>query len=113
MGFVNSSELQQFCNSALDEAVNNIETQMSDAIETTQASLKLLSRNETIYPLYEKAMHQEVCGDVIDGLGWLSLFQILVGMLCLPCLSCSVAAFVHRRAYERMPALEGTQVTLV
>merc|ERR1719183_1742116 len=105
--------VQQACGNAFDEPVNNIAAQLSTALNMTRESFDLLSRNDTIYPLYEKAMHQQVCGDVIDGLGWLSLFQILVGMLCLPCLSCSVAAFVHRRAYERTPALEGTQVTLV
>lgn len=114
IGFVNSTKVQQFCSSALDEPVNNIATQIDGAINMTQKSLMLLSRNDTIYPLYEKAMHQEVCEDVINGLGWLSLFQILVGMICLPCLSCSVAAFVHRRAYEQSsPVMTGAQVTLV
>lgn len=112
--FVHSPVVQQTCGDALDEPASNVATLLAGALNMTQQSSQLLSRNDTIYPLYEKAVHQEVCGDVIDGLGWLSLFQILVGMLCLPCLSCSVAAFVHRRAFERSsPPIEGAQVTLV
>lgn len=110
---MDSSPVQEVCGSALAEPANNIASQLGSALNITQGSLQLLSRNVTIYPLYQKSMHQEVCGDIIDGLAWLSLFQVLVGLLCLPCLSCSVAAFVHRRAYERSSTGEGAHVTLV
>jgi len=53
-----------------------------------------------VYQYYSDARHQ-LCGPIIDGLGWVALFQVLVGMLCLPFLACTVESFVHRRAFEQ------------
>jgi len=111
---LNTEAVHQSCGDAFSDPVNAINSDIANAFDQTQVSVILLSRNETIYPLYQEAMHKAVCGEVINGLGWLSLFQFVVGVLCLPCLSCTVASFVHRRAYERTPpVLEGVQVNLV
>jgi len=111
---LHSDDVQKVCGNAFDGPVNAINVDLDNVENQTQLSFTLISRNETIYPLYSKAVHEAVCGEIINGLGWLSLFQFAVGVVCLPCLSCTVASFVHRRAYERRPhVVEGAEVNLV
>ena len=47
------------------------------------------------------------------GLAWLALFQFLVGLITLPCLSCRAASFVHRRAVEKREEEEQQQAALI
>jgi len=49
-----------------------------------------------VYPLYEAAVHDFACTKVVSGLGWLSLSQLVVGVLCLPVLACMADRFFDR-----------------
>merc|ERR550525_1826751 len=39
---------------------------------------------EHVYAYYEKAVREGACQTMIMGLGWLVLFQVAVGLVCLP-----------------------------
>lgn len=78
---------------------------------TAQAKQQLAECNEllqpkVVYPYYQEVVHHEFCGVVIDGVAWLALFQFLTGMICLPCLACRAASFVHQRTFERQRTLQ-------
>jgi hypothetical protein len=80
-------------------------------VTTAQAKRQLdecngLLQPEVVYPYYQEVVHKELCSVVIDGVAWLALFQFLTGMICLPCLACRAASFVHQRTFERQRTLE-------
>jgi hypothetical protein len=80
-------------------------------VSVAKAQLELAECNslfqpDVVYPYYQEVVHKEACSVLIDGLAWLALFQFLTGMICLPCLSCRAASFVHRRTFERARTLE-------
>lgn len=83
---------------------------MSSALATAQASIRsgqqILSR-DNIYPYYDVAIRQDLCSTFIIGLGWLTLFQVLAGIICLPCLICTTATYLKgRAAFNREAAAE-------
>jgi len=65
------------------------------AQESLGALESRLSRAQ-VYPHYHKAVHEFACATVVSGLGWLSLSQIAVGLLCLPVLACMADSFFDR-----------------
>lgn len=57
-----------------------------------QSCMDLLNYT-SIYPYYQQTVHEDFCGTVITGLGWLSGLQVLAGFLCLPALAASARSF--------------------
>jgi hypothetical protein len=84
----------------VDRLSASINGNITDAQQQLDQCSSLFSL-DNVYPYYKQAVHVETCNVVIDGLAWLSLFQFLVGLVALPCLSCRAASFVHRRAVEK------------
>lgn len=41
-----------------------------------------------MYPYYQQAVREDLCHTSIVGIGWLVIFQVLVGLLLLPMLVC-------------------------
>merc|ERR1712217_231946 len=54
-----------------------------------------------IYPYYHSAVHEIICGSAVSNLGWLIFFQVLVGMLCLPVVTCMASWFLVGVTAER------------
>jgi len=80
-------------------------------VTVTRAKQQLAECNailqpEVVYPYYQEVVHKEFCSVVIDGVAWLALFQFLTGIICLPCLACRAASFVHQRTFERARTLQ-------
>jgi len=73
------------------------------ALTSAQASItsgsNLLS-TDNIYPYYQQAVREDICKTVVIGLGWLTLFQILAGLICLPCLTCTANDYLKDRASQ-------------
>lgn len=67
---------------------------------TAQASLhfgNLLLSPQNVYPYYDRAVRQDLCQTTMIGLGWLVLFQVIVGLLLLPLLVCVATRYLQAR----------------
>jgi len=64
-----------------------------------------------VYPYYQKIVHEGICTQSVEGLGWLVIFQVLVGLFCLPTLSAKASDFLYRwshwHADTRQPLTTG------
>eukprot|EP00931_Biecheleriopsis_adriatica_P102927 TRINITY_DN77830_c0_g1_i1.p1 TRINITY_DN77830_c0_g1~~TRINITY_DN77830_c0_g1_i1.p1 ORF type:complete len:460 (-),score=116.12 TRINITY_DN77830_c0_g1_i1:47-1402(-) len=65
----------------------SIEDGIAAANQSLETGNQLLSAGN-VYPFYDKAVRQDLCRTVVIGLGWLVLFQVAVGLLLLPLLTC-------------------------
>lgn len=68
----------------------------------------LLSQNN-VYPYYEKTIRQDLCQTTMVGIGWLVVFQVIVGLLLLPMLVCVGTRYLQARRgwyQSRQEALE-------
>lgn len=74
------------------------------ALNSTEVSIsrgnELLSTGN-IYPYYEQAVREDICSTVVIGLGWLSLFQVLAGIVCLPFMTCLANTYLKEQAASR------------
>lgn len=74
--------------------------QLMGSLEQAQVSIQkgeALLAPSNVFPYYEQAVREDACKTVIVGLGWLVLFQVLVGLLCLPLVTCYATTYLKAR----------------
>jgi len=74
---------------------------LSKAIKETQDPIGVVEQllsPEHIYPYYKIAVHDNACVHLISGIGWLVVFQLAAGLLCLPALTLMADTLLHQRA---------------
>jgi len=74
---------------------------LSKAMKETRAPIGVVDQllsPQHIYPYYKNAVHDNACVHLISGIGWLVVFQIAVGLLCLPALTLMADTLLHQRA---------------
>jgi len=82
------------------------------AVQTGINSCMDLLDYKSIYPYYQQTVHEDVCGTVIIGLGWLSGLQVLAGFLCLPAIAASARSFFTKwvvwrtQPEDQLPAVD-------
>lgn len=75
---------------------SDLTTTLDKASGSISEARDRLSRNN-VYPYYDVVVHNDVCGSVIVGLGWLVSDQVLVGLVLLPLLTLASDKYLHRR----------------
>lgn len=88
-------------------AVKNISATL-EAVHAPLSQVDHLLSPAHVYPLYKMAVHEDACQTVVSGLAWLVLFQYVVGIVCLPTLTCMADKFLERWVwYQASPAARG------
>mmetsp|Transcript_122175 Transcript_122175/g.304953 ORF Transcript_122175/g.304953 Transcript_122175/m.304953 type:complete len:455 (-) Transcript_122175:347-1711(-) len=87
---------------------------ISETLEAAHAPLNqvdFLLSPANVYPLYKEAIHDDACSTIISGFAWLVIIQYVVGIVCLPTLTCMAEKFMDRwvayQADRRNPAALG------
>lgn len=65
-----------------------------------QRAMRLLEPAH-VYPLYRSTVHDAICGTSVTELSWVVMFQLLLGFLCLPALSCAASCLLDSLVVER------------
>jgi len=71
------------------------------AVEGSLNQSKALLLPANIYPYYHQTVHNIVCGSTVSGLGWLVIFQAMLGLICLPALACTASCLLESLMTER------------
>jgi len=109
----NNAELMAACGGRafagnIDEFSKNFNATTLSALGNVQSAYELFSP-ENVYPYYQQIVHKEVCGVTVSGLVWLTIFQVLVGFVTLPCLVFNANSFVSRRARKPEHSASGAE----
>jgi hypothetical protein len=100
------SQVSAQCTEALP-AVQSL-AEALDAVHAPLDKVADLLSPSNVYPLYQKGIHEDACQTLVSGLGWLVLFQCVVGIVCLPALTCMADKFLDRWVwYQESPAARG------
>jgi len=95
----------QECNSPV--AVDTLEKSLI-ATNAPILTVDQLLDAKNIYPYYKTAVHDNACKTLISGVAWLVVFQLVVGLLCLPCLTTMADSFFARWTFwHSSPAARG------
>lgn len=92
------------------QLVSNISATLAETQEPLNTWGRLLSP-EHIYPYYKTSVREDACKTLLSGLGWLVVFQYIVGLVCLPALVCSADKFLDR--WVRWNAQPATRVLMI
>lgn len=84
------------------DIVDDINASLRKA-RTEVRSCEALLEPDNIYPYYQAAVHDAACGAIIDGVAWLAIVQLVVGVVLLPFLACAAAGYVRQQAFQRKP----------
>lgn len=71
---------------------------INDAFAQVELSLNGTARIlsfENVFPYYNAAIRQDICKNMVLGVGWLALCQVCAGLLALPLLSCFVSQYLR------------------
>jgi len=74
--------------------------ELEDAAAKANHSLEIgnqLLSEQNVYRYYDVAIRQDLCKTTIVGLGWLVIFQVVVGLLLLPMLVCVAGRYLEAR----------------
>eukprot|EP00928_Gymnodinium_smaydae_P014685 TRINITY_DN15405_c0_g1_i1.p1 TRINITY_DN15405_c0_g1~~TRINITY_DN15405_c0_g1_i1.p1 ORF type:complete len:513 (+),score=84.43 TRINITY_DN15405_c0_g1_i1:97-1539(+) len=74
-------------------------TSLKSGQESVSALMTVVSR-DNVYDLYKKSVRKSVCKVGIVGLGWLTSFELIAGLVCLPLVICVANAYLERRSAE-------------
>jgi hypothetical protein len=88
------------------EPVDDFENQVNKFINGLDEAIDLISAPQ-IYPFYDIFVHQATCGTVVNGLGVLSVLQIIVGLVLLPLMACFVHAYVAHKYFKDLKKNKG------
>merc|ERR1712039_78230 len=71
------------------------------AVVVSLKETKTLLAPSQIYPRYELAVHNLLCGSAVSGVGWVATLEALLSILCLPALVCSASYLQQGLMVER------------
>jgi hypothetical protein len=65
---------------------------------------------ENVFPYYNAAIRQDICKNMVLGVGWLALCQACAGLVALPLLSCFVSQYLRPYVVYQNPGLRDNLV---
>mmetsp|Transcript_55821 Transcript_55821/g.104728 ORF Transcript_55821/g.104728 Transcript_55821/m.104728 type:complete len:447 (+) Transcript_55821:51-1391(+) len=76
--------------------LSELQNGANQANQSLEIGYELLSE-QNVYRYYNEAIRQDICQTTMVGIGWLVVFQIVVGLLFLPMLVCVARCYLQAR----------------
>jgi len=89
--------IAQQCGHDVEKIVSGVDTDLQTFNATISKASNILSQQH-MQPYYEAILPEGLCEKFVDGLGWLIIFQVVTGLMCLPCLACAATKYLGRQA---------------
>jgi len=80
----------------------NLSASVAHLQHTTDEAINLLSR-ETILGHYHQVVTGVICGSAFEALAWLTVFQVFIGLVCLPLISVLTSSFMSETSAQVSP----------
>lgn len=93
---IHSHHIQEGCGGNATDVVDILLRSFAAMERPIDETAELLSAHH-MYPYYSKMAHEKLCGSIIGGLAWLVMLQYIVGILCLPLLTCAADSLLQRQ----------------
>jgi len=85
------------CGTRVNKLVTGLQADFTVANTTITFADNLLSQQH-ISPYYQAVVPEGVCQKLVSGVGWLIVFQLITGLLCLPWLAAAAIRFQRRQS---------------
>eukprot|EP00931_Biecheleriopsis_adriatica_P048398 TRINITY_DN27958_c0_g1_i1.p1 TRINITY_DN27958_c0_g1~~TRINITY_DN27958_c0_g1_i1.p1 ORF type:complete len:486 (-),score=76.24 TRINITY_DN27958_c0_g1_i1:7-1431(-) len=80
--------------------IRNVSTNLQ-TLQISMGEAERLLQPSHVYSYYRSTVHDAICGTAVPELGWLVMFQLLLGLVCLPALACAASCLLDTLIAEK------------